>query len=173
MSRAAVALGVGARFSTEGTLVRAGLEHVDGMHRLVSRFASRGLMLPKSRQELWRHVREYFVVEAGDGGVVGCGGLRIYTPELAEVVGLAVAEEVHGQGVGRRLVERLEAEARVMEIRRLFAMTLTEGFFRKLDFERVERATIPEKVEADCRGCFKRAVCREVAMMKRLGGGGT
>lgn len=172
MSRAAVALAVRRRSGACGAVVRARLEHVDGMHALVSEFAARGLMLPKSREQLWRHVREYFVMEGSDGGVLGCGGLRIYTPELAEIVGLAVDEEAHGRGVGRRLVERLEAEAEGLGIRRLFAMTLTEGFFRRLGFRTVERATIPEKEEADCRGCFKRAVCREVAMMKKPGRAG-
>ena len=47
-----------------------------------------------------------------EGRVLGCGALRIYNEELAEVCSLAVAEEFQGMGIGGMIVNRLIEEAR-------------------------------------------------------------
>lgn len=146
----------------------ATLRDVDGMARLINGFAEKGLMLPRSERDLSRHVREFVVATDREGRVVACGGLRIYTSRLAEIVGLAVDESCHGQGLGAAVVDSLVAEARALGIRTVFAMTLQEGFFHRRGFETVSRADIPEKVAADCVGCFKREACREIAVLQRL-----
>lgn len=150
----------------------ATLRDVEGMARLINGFARRGLMLPKTESDLSRHVREYLVATDREGRVVACGGLRIYRPGLAEIVGLAVDEANHGQGLGAALVDALLAEADGFGIDTVFAMTLEEGFFHRRGFRTVPRSRIPEKVGADCTGCFRRDGCREVAVLRSVGGEG-
>lgn len=150
----------------------ATLQDVGGISRLINGFARRGLMLPKTEEELCRHVREFVVVTDEVGDVVACGGLRIYRPELAEIVGLAVDESRHGQGLGRSVVDALVAEARALGIPTVFAMTLEEAFFHRRGFRTVPRSSIPEKVSADCAGCFRKEACREIAVLRTLGGVG-
>ena len=68
----------------------AGLADVEAMAAMINRFAARELMLPKSSAELYRAFREYVVLTGPAGEVVACAGLRIYSGDLAEIVGLAV-----------------------------------------------------------------------------------
>jgi amino-acid N-acetyltransferase len=96
--------------------------------------------------------------------VIGCGALRVYSVDLAEIASLAVDESVHGAGIGRRLVERLTGEARALGLKTVFALTLQESFFHRLGFRTVPRENFPGKVWADCRSCPKLHACDEIAV---------
>lgn len=67
--------------------------------------------------------RGTFVIVYRDGAPVGCGALRRLDPNTAEVKRMYVSPAVRGQGLGRRLVAALEAEARALGVRRLVLET--------------------------------------------------
>jgi amino-acid N-acetyltransferase len=136
---------------------------------LVAHFAERGLMLPKTVEALSRNFREFILATATDGSLLGCGALRVYTAQLAEIGSLAVAEEAHGLGVGRRLVQGLEEEARKLGIGTVFALTLQDRFFERLGYHPVPKELFPLKVWADCRACPKLHACDEIAVVKDVG----
>lgn len=54
---------------------------------------------------------------------VGCGALRLLDAGTAELKRMYVDPAVRGQGLGRRLVNALEAEARALAVRRLVLET--------------------------------------------------
>lgn len=135
---------------------------------LVATFAGRGLMLPKSFDQLARLFREFVVATDPGGRVVGCGALRVYTESLGEIASLATAEEVQGMGIGRQVVERLVEDAGALGIRSVFALTLQDGFFTRLGFRVVPKETFPLKVWADCRTCPKLHACDEIAMAREI-----
>lgn len=160
---------VGPASREEAPLVRpARLADVGPMARMINGYAAQGLMLPRTPVELYRAFREYLVVAEPDGGVAACGGLRIYGPHLAEIVGLAVRDDRRGGGYGGRLVEGLVREARTLEIEAVFAMTLEVEFFGRHGFRPMPREHLPEKVAVDCRGCARREGCRETAVLRRM-----
>ena len=148
----------------------AALRDVEPMARLINGYAEQGLMLPKSTHELYRLLREYLVVVGPDDHVVACGGLRIYRPELAEIVGLAVRQQWQGRGLGGTLIDRLVVEAEQFGIPQVFAMTLDERFFQRRGFRSVPREWLPEKLGGDCRGCARQPGCREIAVLRSLRG---
>lgn len=155
-----------------GTTVRvraAMIRDVDRIGPLIDGFARRGLMLPKTREQLYRTFREFMVAEDEAGRLLGCVALRVYTAEVAEVSALAVAQAAHGRGVGRRLVHHLTAEAAALGLNTLFALTLEEGFFRRLGYRTVDRAEFPLKVAGDCAICPRRDACLEVTVARRIG----
>lgn len=154
-------------------LRRARLSDVEAMAEMINGFAARGLMLPKTPAELYRLIREFVVVTGVEGTPLGCGGLRIYGPHLAEIVALAVREDHHGLGIGGRVVDRLVEDARALGIASVFAMTLEEGFFGRRGFHAVPRRLLPEKMAADCRTCARREGCREVAVFRPLAAEGS
>src|ERR1700732_2545302 len=78
---------------------------------LINGYAAQGIMLPRTEFEMSENIRDFTVVYAGDK-LVGCGALHFYTPTTAEVRSLAVDPAVKNQGLGRMLVDALEAEAR-------------------------------------------------------------
>lgn len=150
------------------TIRRARLDDVQQMFRLLDAYARQGLLLPRRIQDVYRNVREFVVAVDENDAVVGCGGLRIYTPVLAEIIALAVDERCHGQGVGRRIVDTLLGDARSLDVCRVFAMTLQPEFFQKLGFGTTNIGLFPEKIAIDCSGCAKRATCQEITMVLDL-----
>ncbi|MDB4951551.1 MAG: family N-acetyltransferase [Gemmatimonadetes bacterium] len=135
---------------------------------LIAGFAEKGLMLPKTLEFLNRNFREFVVAVDGHGTVLGCGAVRVYTAQLAEVASLAVSEDAHGLGVGRRIVQQLEVEAEKLGIGTLFALTLQDGFFHRLGYRTVQKEMFPLKVWADCRSCSKLHACDEIAVVKEV-----
>lgn len=90
----------------------------------------------------------HFVVVDGDQPV-GTARLRIPEPETAKPERVAVIEEYREQGVGRRLMELIEAEGREQGCARavLHAQTHVIDFYEKLGYEvtseEFEEAGIP------------------------------
>jgi amino-acid N-acetyltransferase len=150
------------------TIRRARPDDVEHMFVMLDAYARQGLMLPRRIQDVYRNVREFIVAVDENDAVLGCGGLRIYTPVLAEIVALAVDERCHGKGVGRQIVDTLLLDARALDICRVFAMTLQPVFFEKMGFEQQDVALFPEKIAIDCSGCAKRSVCQEITMVLDL-----
>jgi amino-acid N-acetyltransferase len=146
----------------------AGIADMQQVEPLINGFAEKNLMLPKTPDQLVRNFREFVVATDADGRVIGCGALRVYSASLAEIVSLAVHESAHGGGVGRLVVERLLEEARALEIRTVFALTLRDNFFHRLGFATVSKELFPLKVWADCRNCPKLHACDEIAVAVEL-----
>jgi amino-acid N-acetyltransferase len=146
-------------------LRRAHPADVPAIADLLDRYARLGFVLPRAPEQIYRQIREFVVVVEGER-VVGCGGLRIYNATLAEVVALAVAEEYQGKGVGRRIVEALLEEARMLAMRRVFALTLQETFFHQRGFRTVPMAEVPEKIAADKAEGIDRALCMKTTVVR-------
>ena len=81
------------------------------MLSLINSYAADGVMLPRTEFELSENIRDFSVAYIHEL-LAGCGALHFYTPTSAEVRSLAVLPALKQQGVGRVLVEALEAEAR-------------------------------------------------------------
>lgn len=143
----------------------AGLSDARAIHILLESFAERGLLLHRTLDQIRRTIRD-FVVAVEDGRVVGCGALHVYGETLAEVGALAVAEDRHGRGVGARIVHALESAADTLGIRRLFALTLQDGFFHRLGFRTADVREFPEKIARDCARCDRRSHCPEIAVVR-------
>ncbi|MBI1897355.1 MAG: N-acetyltransferase [Acidobacteria bacterium] len=134
---------------------------------LINGYAAGGLMLPRTELEMSESIRDFSVAEAG-GRLQACGALHFYTPFSGEVRSLAVNPAAKGQGLGRRLLETLEAEARVFNLHSIFAFTYVSDFFRRLGFVEVERGELPLKAWRDCFRCPKFSSCDEIAVVKYL-----
>lgn len=71
-----------------------------------------------------------FLVVRLDGALVGCGGFKQDTPDIAYLKRMWVAPENRGLGLGRRLLEALEEKARELgydKVRLETEKTLTEA----------------------------------------------
>lgn len=149
-------------------LVRpAAIADVPEIHHLLEIYASQGNLLPRSMSELYRHLRDFFVVDF-EGRPVGCGALEIFTENLGEVRSLVVADGHKGRGYGRMLVERIVEEARIIGLKRIMALTYVPDFFHKLEFRTVAKETLPEKVWSVCVKCYKYNHCDEIAVLREL-----
>jgi len=141
---------------------------VPAMAALLNDYAERGLMLHRSRSELYDRIRDYRVAVQPDGQVVGVAGLRVMWANLAEVYALAVAPSARRLGLGRKLVESTVELARELGIHRVFALTYERAFFERCSFEVVDRRMLPLKVWGECVRCPKHEACDEIAMVREL-----
>jgi len=145
----------------------ATMDDVAEIHRLLQFQARKGNLLPRPLNELYRNIRDFFVIDA-DGRLGACAALEIFTKELAEVRSLAVDEEYSGSGLGRKIVSEIILEARVLGLNRLMALTYVPEFFHKLGFKTVTKDIFPEKVWGVCVKCYKFNSCDEIAMLREL-----
>ncbi|HEX9813192.1 MAG TPA: N-acetyltransferase [Burkholderiales bacterium] len=145
----------------------AAIGDVPYIHFLVENYAAQGNLLPRSMSELYRHLRDFFVVEV-NAKLAGCGALEIFTEDLGEIRSLVVDDKFKRHGFGRLLVERLLDEARRIGLRRIMALTYVPDFFHKLDFKTVPKETLPEKVWGICVKCYKFNNCDEIAVLREL-----
>ena len=107
---------------------KALIPDVREIHRLLLDYARDGLLLSRSLAELYESLRDFYVFEV-DGKVVGTAALNICWEDLAELRSLAVHPDFNGRGAGRELVLACLAEARLLGIRRVFALTYKQAFF--------------------------------------------
>jgi amino-acid N-acetyltransferase len=149
---------------------KALIKDVTSIHRLVNSYADQGLLLPRPLGELYGHLRDHFVVEYNqtESSVIGVSALEIIWEDLAEIRSLAISEGHQGKRLGSRLVERCLEEARVLGLKRVFALSYVPEFFIKMGFKEVEKSVLPHKVWADCLRCPKFPDCDETALMIQL-----
>ena len=70
-----------------------------------------------------RGKRGAFLIASQNGTPVGCGAVRLIEPEVGELKRMYVSPAARGTGLGRRLVEALEAAARSIGAKRLVLET--------------------------------------------------
>ncbi len=140
---------------------------VPAIQRLVSFYAQKGDLLPRTLQELYERVRDFHVFEH-DGQIAGVCSLFVYGADLAEIRSLAVEAEFEGRGIGRAVTEACIAEAGALLIKRVFALTYKTAFFERLGFRVVNKIDLPEKIWKDCLKCSKFYHCDEVAVLLDL-----
>jgi amino-acid N-acetyltransferase len=139
---------------------------VEALHRLLNGYAAEGLMLPRSRNNIYENLRDYLVA-LEDGAVVGVGSLHMVWDKLAEVRALAVVNEHKCRNVGREIVSRLETGGRQLGVETFFALTYQPAFFDKCGYQQVPNDSLPQKVWKECVYCPKYPYCDEIAMIKR------
>jgi amino-acid N-acetyltransferase len=149
---------------SQPTLRHAQPRDVPELFRLINHWADQKQMLPKSLHHLFKAVRDFWVVEEADQ-VLGCGSLRIYNGELAEIASLAIDPTAQGRGFGRMLVDQCIEEARTLGLKRVFGLTYQVDFFVKLGFRVIPMDDLPEKVWRDCVDCPFLDACNETAVL--------
>jgi amino-acid N-acetyltransferase len=149
------------------TVRKAVMRDIAPILDLINGYAAKGVMLPRTEFEMSEAIRDFTVVMTG-GRLLGCGALHFYSPALAEIRSLAVAEDAKTYGIGRRLVRALVEEAQEYELDAAFAFTYVTDFFEKVGFHVVERGVLPLKAWKDCLRCPKFQACDEIAVLRIL-----
>ena len=156
--------------TTGPQLRKARITDVKGIHKLLmTPTGDEGLVLPRSFNQLYSHLRDFFVVaSATDDTVLACCALAISWENLAEVRSLVVAPDQRGQGLARKLVEACLSDAVTLGIYRVFALTNTVPFFEHMGFVETSKDSLPQKVWSDCLNCPRFPDCDEIAMIMEL-----
>ena len=141
------------------------LPDVEGIHAIITPYAERGTLLPRTMAELSENVRDFVVVE-DDGQLIGCGALHLYGTHLAEIRTIAVLPAAKGLGAGRMLVEALLDEAERHRVTCVCLFTRIPEFFKHMGFAVATREELPDKIYKDCVHCPLLHDCDEIAMVR-------
>ncbi|PLX86723.1 MAG: GNAT family N-acetyltransferase [Desulfuromonas sp.] len=141
---------------------QARIPDVKEIHHLLLGYAEQGQLLGRSLADIYDALRDFYVYEES-GEILGVCALSICWEDLAEVRSLAVQPGLSGRGIGRALVESCLDEARVLGLKRVFALTYQPEFFSRLGFSEIEKAQLPHKIWTACLNCVKFPDCDEQA----------
>ena len=108
---------------TSGTLAQGADLIAELNAELVARSPVDGLNFFSLAPEELEPARGTFLIATLDGAAAGCGAVRLIEPEVAEIKRMYTRPTARGQGVGRALLEALEAEAWGLGARRLVLET--------------------------------------------------
>lgn len=187
------------------------LSDLEEMQALVQEEVERGLILPRSLEEMAKNIRSYVIAttqaqEENKGGeingegiegiesrgeknsaekargektkkitagknrgekIIGFCALHIYTPSLAEIRSLVVAEGYRHRGIAQNLVAKNIDEGLALGLREFLVLTYRPNLFKILGFEEIEKDKIPNhKIWADCIACKHFPTCQEIALLK-------
>ena len=142
-------------------------DDVDRICLLMESYAVRGILLPRSKANVFDNLLKFSIVEL-NGEIVGCAALEIFTDELCEIRSLVIVEHMKKSGLGRIVVEQLMEKARDHGLKRIMALTYVPDFFHKLGFRTVKKEIFPEKVWGVCMKCSKFNDCDEIAVVRDL-----
>ncbi len=143
------------------------MSNAKAIHSLVNKFAKRDDMLPRSLNDIYENIRDFFICNH-DNRLIAIASLHIVWENLAEIRSIAVSRKHQGQGIGGKLVKHCLKEAKSLGIGKVFALTYHPDYFRRLGFENIDKNELPHKIWGDCLNCHKFPDCDEVAVMKLL-----
>jgi amino-acid N-acetyltransferase len=119
---------------------------VRAIQKLLEPLVQRRILLGKDLVVLYEAVQQFLVAEDDGGRLIGCGALHVMWEDLGEVRTLIVADEWLHHGVGRAIVEALEANAKALGLSRLFCLTFEVDFFTRRGFSPIGEQVVDPDV---------------------------
>jgi len=119
---------------------------VRGIQEILEPYVRRRILLGKDLVVLYEAVQQFVVAEDSEGHLIGSGALHVIWEDLAEVRTLIVVDEWLHRGVGKRIVERLEANARELGLSKLFCLTFEVDFFTRHGFSPIGEQVVDPDV---------------------------
>ncbi|TPH15208.1 argininosuccinate lyase [Litorilituus lipolyticus] len=143
---------------------RARMSDVDKIEELVTFWADKGEILPRSRDNVIYDIQNFVVAEV-DGIVVGCASLYIYQTGLAEIRSVVIEQAMRKQGQGEALVQYLLEFAHQMELEQIIVLTYIPEYFDKLGFNLIDKNSLADNIIEDSEPSPHKNPEDEVAMV--------
>lgn len=142
---------------------KADTKDVKDIQKIINFYAKDDQMLPRSLNELYENIRDFFVYE-NNGKILGCCALHVAWEDLAEIKSLAVLKSEKKKKIGTLLVKAALEDAKKLKVKRIFALTYIASFFERFGFRKVEHSELPHKIWSECIKCVKFPDCEETAL---------
>lgn len=150
-------------------LRKALVKDVDALYGLLLEGTRLGVILPRSKAQIFTALRDFYVLEDPESGdIAGCCALALIADGLAEVRSLYVSEKHRRKGLGQILVAACVDDAVALGFARVFTLTYQTDFFATLGFSDIPKESLPQKIWTDCIQCPKFPNCDENAMIRSL-----
>ncbi|MCR5605970.1 MAG: amino-acid N-acetyltransferase [Treponema sp.] len=120
-------------------------EDIPALLNLIRPFVKKGILLPRSEQNLQEQYQNYIVYEL-DGAICACAALIPYSDNQMEIAAVAVDESCAHIGIGPKMINYLTEQARFRNAKSVFVLTTqTSDWFEKLGFKNADISTLPDK----------------------------
>jgi amino-acid N-acetyltransferase len=146
---------------------KANVSDVKKIQKIINYYAKRDKMLPRSLNELYENIRDFYVYVEGKK-VCGCCALHVDWEDLAEIKCLAVSPSRVRHGAGSELLEKCLKEACDLKVRKVFALTYVPDFFKRSGFRVIDKKKLPHKIWNECIKCVYFPNCKEIALIKEI-----
>lgn len=140
-------LGSGTMIHTNsyGNIREMKIEDIPGVLRVIRPYVQRGILLPRSDEQLLSELNDFIVYEL-DGGIRACAALHIFDDNQGEIAALAVDSSCSHIGIGPQIMSHLIDKARKMNLSSVFVLTTqTADWFENIGFKPDSIETLPEK----------------------------
>jgi len=149
-------------------LRKAEEKDVEHIWSLLAEYSKQRLLLPRSHEEIRKHLGVFIVAEAHGDAFAGCVALRDFHGKLYEIRSLAVVERFSKAGIGTALIKAAVEKLAPHAPCTVFALTYRARLFQRAGFKIVEKSLFPQKIWSDCSLCPKKESCDETAVMLEL-----
>lgn len=146
---------------------RATVDDVKKIQKLINIYAKREQMLPRSLNEIYENIRDFYVYAEGKN-IYGCCALHVDWEDLSEIKSLAVAKPKTGKGIGAKLLIQCLKDAKILKVKKVFALTYIPEFFGRFGFKTIDRKELPHKIWSECIKCCYFPNCEEIAVMREI-----
>lgn len=120
-------------------------EDIPALLNLIRPFVKKGILLPRSQQNLQEQYQNYIIYEL-DGAICACAALIPYSDNQMEIAAVAVDESCAHIGIGPKMINYLTEQAKFRNAKSVFVLTTqTADWFEKLGFKNSDISTLPEK----------------------------
>jgi amino-acid N-acetyltransferase len=136
---------------------------IEKIHEIIEHYANNKKMLHRSLNTLYEDIQEFIVFE-DKKKVIACGALHVSWEDLAEIKSLAVLAEYQKQGLGRKIVNNLQENAKDLGINKVFVLSFNPEFFVKLGYKKIQKEDLPHKIWRECVDCHFFPNCGEIAL---------
>jgi|TARA_B110000503_G_scaffold70185_1_gene109234 amino-acid N-acetyltransferase len=129
-----------------GEIIRAAtIEDVGGILELITPLEDQSVLVKRSRELLEAEIARFTVVVHPEGFIVGCAALYpTADKQIGEVACVATHTDFNGQGIGSRLFDQIEFQARLQRRSSLCVMTTQAAhWFLEKGFVRAEVTDLP------------------------------
>jgi amino-acid N-acetyltransferase len=128
------------------TIRQATIDDVGGILSLIEPLEQQGILVRRSRERLEMEIGQFLVLES-DGIVVGCVALYPFPEEkAAEMACLAVHPDYRRRGLGDRLLEAAQIQAKQKRMKDLFVLTTrAEHWFEERGFSEATPEALPKR----------------------------
>ncbi len=142
-------------------------DDIDAILAILKPYAREGLILERTADDI-REVLSSFLVAEVAGSVAGTVSYHDYGRHLKEIRSLAVRKGISRRRIGSLLALNLIGSLQKSAANpKIFVLTYSPGFFRKLGFVEAPKESLPEKIWKDCDHCKNRDNCGETALVYR------
>lgn len=146
---------------------RAHRKDARAIFRLIQEGVANDELVRRSRAEIERQIDDFFVFEV-DRNTVGCAALHLY-PESgqAELACVCVDHRYENQGIGAKLMQYVEVQARAKGVNQLYCLSTQafNYFQQKGGFS----LTTPDALPASRRERYERSGRHSQVLVKKLG----